>query len=126
VIGVGHLAGGTRIAGGDQIRHSWPVAGSALSYDERIKLQRALLRRDSIRKDECQASAPLTISADARAFQLSQERLPDGYASLFVGSLTRCRGRIVCRKKKNEAGPWGSGFRPSRDFLPFEVARREG
>jgi len=79
VIGVGHLA--DRIAGGDPIRHSWPVQDRALSYDERIELQTRLTAQgfDTVKIDA--KIGPLTISA-VRAFQLSQERLPDGYASL--------------------------------------------
>tara|TARA_R100000935_G_scaffold7091_5_gene15311 strand:+ start:2749 stop:4005 length:1257 start_codon:yes stop_codon:yes gene_type:complete len=79
VIGVGHLA--DRIAGGDPIRHSWPVQDRALSYDERIELQTRLTAQgfDTVKIDA--KIGPLTISA-VRAFQLSQELLPDGYASL--------------------------------------------
>lgn len=79
VIGVGHLA--DRIAGGDPIRHSWPVQDRALSYAERIELQTRLTAQgfDTVKIDA--KIGPLTISA-VRAFQLSQERLPDGYASL--------------------------------------------
>ena len=79
VIGVGHLA--DRIAGGGPIEASWPVQDRALSYDERIELQTRLTAQgfDTVKIDA--KIGPLTISA-VRAFQLSQERLPDGYASL--------------------------------------------
>lgn len=79
VIGVGHLA--DRIAGGGPIEASWPVQDRALSYDERIELQTRLTAQgfDTVKIDA--KIGPLTISA-VRAFQLSQELLPDGYASL--------------------------------------------
>jgi len=79
VIGVGHLA--DRIAGGGPIEASWPVQDRALSYDDRIELQTRLTAQgfDTVKIDA--KIGPLTISA-VRAFQLSQELLPDGYASL--------------------------------------------
>lgn len=79
VIAVGHLA--DRIAGGIPIQHSWPTQDRALSYDERIELQTRLtaLGFDTVKIDA--KVGPLTIDA-VRRFQVANDVLPDGYASL--------------------------------------------
>ena len=79
VIGVGHL--GDRINGGGPIAAAWPRGDRALSYDERVELQKRLTAAgfDTVKIDG--KIGPLTIAA-VRAYQVSNALLPDGYASL--------------------------------------------
>lgn len=81
VVGVGHLA--DRIKGGKAIQHSWPRRLRALTFDERVELQKRLTAAgfDTIKIDA--KMGPLTIDA-VRRFQQSQGVLPDGYPSLSV------------------------------------------
>ena len=79
VIGVGHLS--DRIKGAAAIQHAWPLEDRALTYDERIELQKRLTAAgfDTIKIDA--KMGPLTVNA-VRAFQLSKQIIPDGYPSL--------------------------------------------
>lgn len=79
VIGVGHLS--DRIKGAPPIQHAWPREDRALTYDERIELQKRLTAAgfDTIKIDA--KMGPLTVNA-VRAFQLSRQIIPDGYPSL--------------------------------------------
>jgi len=79
VIGVGHLS--DRIKGAGPIRHDWPRGDRALTYDERIELQKRLTAAgfDTIKIDA--KMGPLTINA-VRNFQKAKGFLPDGYPSL--------------------------------------------
>ena len=79
VIGVGHLS--DRIKGAGPILHAWPRGDRALTFDERIELQKRLTAAgfDTIKIDA--KMGPLTINA-VRNFQLSKDLLPDGYPSL--------------------------------------------
>ena len=78
VIGVGHLA--DRIRGGGPVRHPWPREDRALTFDERVELQRLLTAKgfDTVKLDG--RIGPLTINA-VRAYQVASGLLPDGYAS---------------------------------------------
>ena len=79
VIGVGHLA--DRISGGKPVQHDWPRGDRALTFDERVELQRLLTAKgfDTVKLDG--RIGPLTINA-VRAYQMATGLLPDGYASL--------------------------------------------
>lgn len=79
VIGVGHLS--DRIKGAAPIRHAWPRGDRALTFDERIELQKRLTAAgfDTIKIDA--KMGPLTINA-VRNFQKAKGLLPDGYPSL--------------------------------------------
>ena len=79
VIGVGHLS--DRINGGVPFKHAWPRGDRALTYDERIELQKRLTAAgfDTVKIDA--KIGPLTVNA-VRQFQLSKEIIPDGYPSL--------------------------------------------
>ncbi|MFT6676214.1 MAG: lytic murein transglycosylase [Sulfitobacter sp.] len=81
VIGVGHLS--DRIGGAPPIRHSWPRSDRALTYDERIELQKRLTAAgfDTVKIDA--KMGPLTINA-VRKFQSFSGVLPDGYPSLHL------------------------------------------
>ncbi|WP_372611739.1 lytic murein transglycosylase [Aquicoccus sp.] len=78
VIGVGHLA--DRIAGGGPIRASWPREDRALSFEERVELQRRLRAAGFDPEKLDGRIGPLTINA-VRAYQKSRGLVPDGYAS---------------------------------------------
>ena len=79
VIGVGHLS--DRIKGAGPIKHIWPREDRALTYDERIELQKRLTSAgfDTIKIDA--KMGPLTINA-VRGFQQYVGVVPDGYPSL--------------------------------------------
>jgi lytic murein transglycosylase len=79
VIGVGHLS--DRIKGKAAIKHTWPRGDRALTYDERIELQKRLTAAgfDTVKIDA--KMGPLTVNA-VRAFQVSSGVVPDGYPSL--------------------------------------------
>lgn len=79
VIGVGHLS--DRIKGGPAIRHGWPLADRALSFDERIELQTRLTAAGFDTQKIDAKIGPLTINA-VRGFQQAKGLVPDGYASL--------------------------------------------
>ena len=79
VIGVGHL--GDRIMGGPGIQGTWPTDDRALTFDERVELQRRLTSKGFDTQKVDGKIGPLTINA-VRAYQVAYGLLPDGYASL--------------------------------------------
>ncbi len=79
VIGVGHLA--DRIKGHPPILSDWPREDRALTYDERIELQRRLTAAGFDTRGIDAKIGPRTIDA-VRGFQRSKGLVPDGYASL--------------------------------------------
>lgn len=81
VIGVGHLS--DRITGAGPIRSDWPRQDRALTFDERIEMQRLLTAKGFDTKKIDGKIGPLTINA-VRAFQTSIGDIPDGYASLNI------------------------------------------
>ena len=86
VIGVGHLS--DRITGAGPIRSDWPREDRALTFDERIEMQRLLTAKGFDTQKIDGKIGPLTINA-VRAFQTSIGDIPDGYASLNI--LTKLR-----------------------------------
>lgn len=78
VIGVGHL--GDRILGGPAITGGWPRTDRALTYAERIELQKRLTARGFDTQKIDGKIGPLTINA-VRAYQVARGLVPDGYAS---------------------------------------------
>lgn len=81
VIAVGHLA--DRLRGGPAIQAGWPRGDRALSFDERIDLQRRLTARGFDTQGIDGKVGPLTINA-IRRFQRAEGLVPDGYASLAL------------------------------------------
>ncbi len=81
VIGVGHLA--DRIKGGGAIKGTWPRKDRALTYQERIELQKRLTAAGFSTEGIDAKIGPLTIEA-VRQYQRSLGLVPDGYASLAV------------------------------------------
>ena len=81
VIGVGHLS--DRITGAAPIRSDWPREDRALTFDERIEMQRLLTAKGFDTQKIDGKIGPLTINA-VRAFQKSIGDIPDGYASLNI------------------------------------------
>ncbi|MBO6882375.1 MAG: lytic murein transglycosylase [Marivita sp.] len=81
VIGVGHLS--DRITGAGPIRSDWPREDRALTFDERIEMQRLLSAKGFDTQKIDGKIGPLTINA-VRAFQTSIGDIPDGYASLNI------------------------------------------
>ncbi|NNE52914.1 MAG: lytic murein transglycosylase [Sulfitobacter sp.] len=81
VVGVGHLA--DRIRGSAPIEGVWPRRLRALTFDERVELQRRLTAAgfDTVKIDA--KMGPLTIGA-IRRFQRAQGVRPDGFPSLSV------------------------------------------
>ena len=79
VIAVGHL--GDRILGGPAIGGGWPQGDRALTFDERIEVQRRLTRAGFDTRKIDGRIGPLTIGA-VRAWQKAKGEVPDGYASL--------------------------------------------
>lgn len=79
VIGVGHLS--DRIQSKAAIKHVWPREDRALTYDERIELQKRLTAAGFDTEKIDAKVGPLTVNA-VRAFQLSKGIIPDGYPSL--------------------------------------------
>jgi membrane-bound lytic murein transglycosylase B len=78
VIGVGHLA--DRIAGGAPLRDGWPRGDRALSFDERVELQRLLAARGFDPQKTDGLVGPLTLEA-IRRWQAARGLTPDGYMS---------------------------------------------
>ncbi len=81
VIGVGHLA--DRIKGGPAIQGNWPRGDRALTYKERIELQKRLTKAGFDTQKIDGKIGPLTIAA-VRGYQRSEGMIPDGYASLTL------------------------------------------
>ena len=81
VIGVGHLS--DRIIGGDRIKGSWPRKDRALTFKERVELQKRLTAAGFDTEGVDAKIGPLTIEA-VRNYQRSQGLVPDGYASLAI------------------------------------------
>ena len=79
MIGVGHLS--DRIAGKPAIQGTWPREDRALTYDERVELQKRLTAKGFDTQKIDGKIGPLTINA-VRAYQIASNLLPDGYASL--------------------------------------------
>jgi membrane-bound lytic murein transglycosylase B len=77
-LGVGHLA--DRIAGGPEIRASWPRGYDALSFDERKDMQRRLQRKGYAVEKIDGIVGPNTVAA-IRAFQRSVGAEEDGLPS---------------------------------------------
>ncbi|QUJ76272.1 lytic murein transglycosylase [Sulfitobacter albidus] len=78
VIAVGHLA--DRIAGSEPLEGAWPRQDRALTYDERIDLQKRLTAAGFDTQKIDAKIGPLTVNA-VRGWQLSKGLVPDGYAS---------------------------------------------
>lgn len=78
VIAVGHLS--DRIAGSARLKGSWPTQDRALSYDERIDLQKELTAQGFDTQKIDAKIGPLTVNA-VRGWQVAQGEVPDGYAS---------------------------------------------
>lgn len=78
VIGVGHLA--DRIAGGAPIKADWPRKDRALTFRERVELQKRLTAAGFDTEGIDAKIGPLTVEA-VRNFQRSKGLVPDGYAS---------------------------------------------
>lgn len=81
VIGVGHLA--DRIGGGPALKSGWPRGDRALSFDEKIEMQKRLTRAGYDTEGLDGIIGPNTIAA-VRAYQASLGLVPDGYASLEI------------------------------------------
>ncbi|MFD3188754.1 lytic murein transglycosylase [Sedimentitalea sp. HM32M-2] len=81
VIGVGHLA--DRIQGEPALQSAWPRADRALTLKERKEMQRRLTARGFDTQGIDGRIGPLTVAA-VRAFQVSSNLTPDGYASLAL------------------------------------------
>ncbi len=81
VIAVGHLA--DRIGGGPAIRATWPRELRALSFDERVALQRRLTAAGFDTGGIDSKMGPKTIAA-VKAFQKARGMVADGYPSLAV------------------------------------------
>ncbi|WP_176445209.1 lytic murein transglycosylase [Maliponia aquimaris] len=81
VIGVGHLA--DRISGGRPIQGTWPRGDRALTFMERIELQKRLTAEGFDTQGIDAKIGPLTVEA-VRQYQRAQGLVPDGYASLAV------------------------------------------
>jgi lytic murein transglycosylase len=79
VIAVGHLA--DRIVGGPALAGDWPRQDRALSFEERIELQKELTAQGFDTQKIDARIGPLTINA-VRGWQMAQGEVPDGYASL--------------------------------------------
>jgi membrane-bound lytic murein transglycosylase B len=79
VIGVGHLS--DRLKGAPGIKSGWPTWDRALTFVERQEMQRRLTAQGFDTEGVDGLIGPKTINA-VRAFQLSKNLRPDGYASL--------------------------------------------
>jgi membrane-bound lytic murein transglycosylase B len=78
VIAVGHLA--DRLRGGPPIRAAWPRDLRALTYDERVEMQRLLAARGFDPQGIDGRVGPRTIAA-IQAWQQANGLVPDGFAS---------------------------------------------
>lgn len=78
VIGVGHLA--DRLAGGPEIKASWPRGYAPLSFKQKKTMQRRLMRKGFKLEKIDGIIGPNTINM-IRSFQLSIGVTPDGFPS---------------------------------------------
>ncbi|MEM8851703.1 MAG: lytic murein transglycosylase [Pseudomonadota bacterium] len=76
VIGVGHLS--DRLTGGPPLRAGWPRGDRALSFDERVEMQRLLAGQGFDPQKFDGLVGPLTLAA-IRGWQASVGLVPDGY-----------------------------------------------
>ncbi|WP_298295395.1 lytic murein transglycosylase [uncultured Litoreibacter sp.] len=81
VIGVGHLS--DRLRGGPTIKASWPRGDRALTFKERVEMQKLLTAKGFDTRKIDGKIGPLTINA-VRRYQKSQGLVQDGYASLRI------------------------------------------
>lgn len=81
VIAVGHLA--DRLKGGGPILSSWPREERALSFDERVGLQKKLTAAGFDTGGVDAKMGPKTVAA-LKAFQKAKGLVPDGFPSLSV------------------------------------------
>ncbi len=81
VIGVGHLS--DRLRGGPAIKASWPRGDRALTFKERVEMQKLLTAKGFDTRKIDGKIGPLTINA-VRRYQKSQGLVQDGYASLRI------------------------------------------
>ncbi|NEY90053.1 lytic murein transglycosylase [Rhodobacteraceae bacterium KMS-5] len=81
VIAVGHLA--DRLQGGGPIRAQWPREERALSFDERVSLQRNLTAQGFDTGGIDARMGPKTVAA-IKGFQKARGLVPDGFPSLTV------------------------------------------
>ena len=89
VIAVGHLA--DRLRGGPPIAGAWPRGDRALSFDERMELQRLLTAAGFDTQGVDGLIGPRTIAA-VRAWQVAAGLLPDGYAPPALLERLRAEG----------------------------------
>ncbi|PIE14290.1 MAG: murein transglycosylase [Rhodobacterales bacterium] len=88
VIGVGHLS--DRLAGGGEIKASWPRGYAPLSFKQKKQMQR-LMRRKGFELEKIDGIiGPNTINA-IRQFQISIGVTPDGYPSQKLLKLLKSR-----------------------------------
>ena len=88
VIGVGHLS--DRLKGGPEIQASWPRGYAPLSFEERMEMQRRLIRKGYKLEKVDGIIGPATVGA-IRAFQKSQGVTPDGFPSQDLLRLLKSR-----------------------------------
>lgn len=88
VIGVGHLA--DRLAGGPEIRTAWPRGYDPLSFDDRMDLQRRLIRAGYPLDKVDGVIGPQTVAA-IRAYQQARGVTVDGFPSQDVLRLLKSR-----------------------------------
>lgn len=81
VIAVGHLA--DRLKGGASIKAGWPRDERALSFDERVALQKKLTAAGFDTGGIDAKMGPKTVSA-IKGFQKARGMVPDGFPSLTV------------------------------------------
>lgn len=81
VIGVGHLA--DRIAGQNAFQSDWPRGDRGLVSNERVELQQRLTQAGFSTQGVDGKIGPNTINA-IRRYQLANNLVPDGYASLHL------------------------------------------
>lgn len=88
VIGVGHLS--DRLAGGPEIKASWPRGYAPLSFKEKKEMQRRLKRKGFALEKIDGIIGPNTVN-QIRAFQTSVGATPDGFPSQKLLKLLRGR-----------------------------------
>ena len=88
VIGVGHLS--DRLKGGPEIQASWPRGYAPLSFEERMEMQRRLIRKGYKLEKVDGIIGSATVGA-IRAFQKSQGVTPNGFPSQDLLRLLKSR-----------------------------------